>query len=448
MLVVEDDASQRALFRRWLEIDGHTVVPTASGEEALDGLSQALPDAVCLDLELGGLTGLEVLDRIRAREPHLSVVILTADDTVESAVQATKLGAFDYLTKPVDRAKLTTTVRNAIERTRMTLRLIQLEQDTRRSGQRAILGESPLTQRLLEQIERVAATDVTVLIRGESGTGKELVARAIHESSTRGRAPLITLNCAAIPQSLQESELFGHERGAFTGAVRRREGRFELADGGTLFLDEVGELGPDLQPKLLRVLQERRFQRVGGNQDVESDFRLLTATNRDLRSEVAEGTFREDLFFRIAVFDIEVPALRDRGSDVILLADRFARNYGERHRGRRLRIHPETADHLTAYDWPGNVRELQNAVQHAAVLADADAILPRHLPDHIRSTGTEPFKLATPNAARSQRTLKSVERETILAAMQDADGNVSEAARRLGMGRTTLYARLKEYGLR
>ncbi len=323
ILVVDDDADIRALLRRWLTLDGFRVECVDSGEAALQSLTRMLPDAVCLDLELPGWSGNETLARIKAQHPRLPVLILTANGAVETVVAAMRSGAWDFLVKPIERLRLTTTLHNAVDHSRMSVQVAQLEREVNGRAAEGIVGDSPPMRALLRQIDRVAPTSITVLIRGESGTGKELIARAIHDGSTRRDAPYVALNCAAVPETLQESELFGHEKGAFTGASARHQGRFEQAHQGTLFLDEVAELSLSLQAKLLRVLQERRFHRVGGGREVSSDFRLIAASHRDLSTEVAAGRFREDLYFRLAVFELDVPPLRARGRDVITLAESF-----------------------------------------------------------------------------------------------------------------------------
>ena len=463
VVVVEDDADQGALLQRWIERAGHSVHRFIDGDRALAGLATTIPDALCLDLHLPGLSGLEVMERIRARHPALPIIVLTSDGTVTSAVQAMKAGAYDYLEKPVDRTKLETTLRNAIERARLALRLAQLETQVQRGGQGQIIGESAPVRALVAEIDRVAGTDVTVLVQGESGTGKELIARAIHDGSSRRAGPFVTVNCAAIPASLQESELFGHEKGAFTGATNRRIGRFESANGGTLFLDEVGELAADLQAKLLRVLQERTFSRVGSSDDVASDFRLIAATHRALRDDVEAGRFRDDLYYRLAVFEMTAPPLRARGEDVVLLADRFAGDYGRAHRGGSFRLAPETIDVLVAYDWPGNVRELQNAVQRAVVTARDGVIRPDDLPARVRgdsrphehhashashASHSSAAAPARDTARPKPHTLQDAERAAIEAAIRRAGGNLSEVSRELGIGRTTLYRKLLKFGLR
>lgn len=455
IVLVDDDPDIVALASRFLEQGGYASEAFSDAESCLSGFSRLMPDVVCLDLGLPGMDGMETLKRIKDLEPHLPVVMLTADNTVHSAVQAMQEGAYDYLVKPIDRGKFLTTIKNAVDRSRMSLRLAQLEREAEGRGYPGIIGETPPMRVLFRHLDRLAASDVSVLIHGESGVGKELVARAIHEQGGRKRSPFVALNCAAIPENLQESELFGHERGAFTGATDRRVGRFEQANRGTLFLDEVAELSLGLQAKLLRVLQERTFQRVGGATDIKSDFRLLAATHRNLSDEVAAGRFREDLFFRIAVFELEVPPLRERADDIPRL---IARLMSEITGGRTVTIHPDAVAHLKAYSWPGNVRELSNAIQRAWVASSGQEITVDDLPDRVRSApSTVPASQpATPQAISADSpseitavgTLENLERLAIERALVRHDGNLSEVGRQLGIGRTTLYRKLKQFGLR
>ncbi len=445
VFVVDDDVSIRLLVQLALEQAGHRVEVFGDGESCLEGLSRALPDAVCLDLGLPGAGGLATLERIKAHHPALPVVILTATSSVDTVVAAMRGGAYDYLTKPIDTPKLRTTMRNAVESHRMSMRLAQLEREAEGRGYPGIVGESAVMRELFRRMDRAAQGDVTVLIQGESGTGKELVARAIHEHGGRRGGPFVAINCAAIPEGLLESELFGHEKGAFTGAVGKRIGCFEQADGGTLFLDEVGELSQPLQAKLLRVLQYRTFQRVGGTTEVRSDFRLLAATHRDLAADVREGRFREDLFYRLAVFEIPVPPLRARREDVPLLARSFLAVLASRRGGRDVALSRASLDVLLAYPWPGNVRELQNALEQAAFLSTGPEIEPQDLPVRLRPAAAlapEPSRIA-----EGGLTLRDMEKRAIEEALVRHDGNMTRAAKALGMGRATLYRKAKEFDL-
>ena len=325
VLIVDDDEDFGALVRVWLEAAGFRVETYIDAEALLVALTRVLPDVICLDLGLPGMGGMEALPLVRRHHGTVPVVMLTGDDAVDTVVEAMRHGAYDFVAKPVEQTKLVATVTNAAERYRMTTRLAQLEREAAGSGLGTMVGRSSVMLELFRQLEKVAASDITVLIQGESGSGKELVARAIHDNSPRGEGPLVAVNCAAVPESLQESEFFGHEKGAFTGAVELKKGRFEQADGGTLFMDEIAELSPSLQAKLLRVLEERKFERLGGTELLGSDFRLVAATHRDLGSMVKAGEFREDLYFRIAVLEIDVPPLRERDGDLELLTNAFLR---------------------------------------------------------------------------------------------------------------------------
>ncbi|MGH9336885.1 MAG: sigma-54-dependent transcriptional regulator, partial [Vicinamibacteria bacterium] len=391
VVLVDDDRNLCDLVERFLDRGGYEVKVFHDGESFLASLGAMMPDVICLDLSMPGIGGLETLDVIKERQRHLPVIILTADHTVDSVVAAMQRGAYDYLVKPIDRTKLVTTVGNAVERYRMSMRLRQLEREVGRGpGYANIVGDSQAMKELYRQMDRVAASDITILIHGESGSGKELVAQAIYEASGRKSGPFVALNCAAIPETLQESEIFGHEKGAFTGAVARHIGKFEQADGGCLFMDEVAELSPTLQAKLLRAIQEKKFHRVGGSTQVHSDFRLIAATHRNLLDMVRQGLFREDLYFRIAVFELEVPPLRDRGHDVVLLAERFLDRYngrgGKSGKGQpRPRLSNEVIDLLKAYEWPGNVRELENIMQRCLLIAKGGIVLPEDLPPRLRT---------------------------------------------------------------
>jgi DNA-binding NtrC family response regulator len=455
-MIVDDDDALTTLLHRWLHLEGFAVRSYSDGEGMLEGLSSTLPACLLLDVNLPGIGGMEILEHVKDRHPVLPVILVTGESTVDMAVEAMRLGAYDFLTKPLDRAHLVTTVRNAVERGEMAVRITHLERESRGAGYGEIVGSAPAMQQLFRQMDRVALSDVTVLIRGESGTGKELVARALHEAGSRSAGPFQAVNCAAIPENLQESQLFGHEKGAFTGATERRIGSFEAADGGTLFLDELGDLSPEAQAKLLRAIQERRFTRVGGTKEIRSDFRLMAATHRDLEEMVSDGTFREDLFFRVAVFELTLPPLRERREDVSLLLEHFLE-----------RLHPAppvprvdraALAHLLAYEWPGNVRELENAVQRMLVTC-GDEIYPDDLPPRVRagsggaarSGGAGPAGRGDPGTGSAEPetlNLKELERRTIIRALDVHEGSPTEAAKALGIGRTTLYRKMDEYGLR
>jgi len=472
VLAVDDDNDVRFLVETVLEREGHVVVTYPDGESLIADLQSRLPDVVILDVMLPGMDGLEVLAELRRRIPGVPVLMLTAATSVDRVVEAMRLGAYDYMGKPLAPTELTTSIRNATERHALTTRLTRLQREAEGRGFPGIIGQALPMFEVYGQIDRVAPSDVSVLVRGESGTGKELVSQAVHQLSARAERPFVAVNCAAIPAQLQESELFGHEKGAFTGATARRIGRFEEADGGTLFLDEIGDLSSEAQAKVLRAIQERRFRRLGGDRDIESDFRLVSATHRDLDAMVQTHEFREDLFFRLAVFEIHVPPLRRRREDVPLLIQHFI----ERHAAPDARpgVSTSAMAALLAYPWPGNVRELQNAILRALVTARGEIRL-EDLPERVQRGDAAPTDPApgephlrlveddeltgsddTPSLVRatSPRSvaeilpLTEVERIAIQRALELTDGNISETARRLGVGRTTLYRKIDEYGLR
>jgi DNA-binding NtrC family response regulator len=455
ILLVDDDVSHCRLLERWLTGGGYEVTTFATGEACLAALAELLPSAVCLDLHMPGIGGLATLEKLRLATPHVPVIMLTADGEVENAVKAVQIGAYDYLVKPVNRSKLLTEVRNAVERGRMAIRLMQLEREADGGDYSGLIGQSPPMISMFRQMDRLATSDISVLIHGESGSGKELVARAIHDHSGRSSGPFAAVNCAAIPESLQESELFGHEKGAFTGATQRKSGRFEEADRGTLFLDEVAELSLSLQAKLLRALQGKNFRRVGGTREISSDFRLITATHRDLENEAKNGRFREDLFFRVAVFELEIPALRERGDDIPVLALHFLEKYAAD--GVAPILSADALRILTAYSWPGNVRELENAIQHSLVVSSGVQLRAPDLPPRIRSAARE-AEASSPTAdhllepdgnhdSMPLTTLAELERLAIERTIKHTKGNLSEACRVLGIGRTTFYRKLKGYGI-
>lgn len=455
VLVVEDEASQQLIYRRWLENAGYEVEVFGDGESCIRALSHSMPDVICIDLHLPGISGLEMVEKIHHRHADVGLIMLTADSSVENAVQAIQAGAFNYLVKPMDQNRLVTEVRNAARQNRMNARLRELERAVEGNSPEGIIGESAAMRSVFRQVDRAGPTDVSILIHGESGTGKELIARALHSASGRRHSPFVAVNCAAIPESLQESELFGHEKGSFTGATGRRAGCFEEAHLGTLFLDEVAELSLQQQAKLLRVLQERTFRRVGGNQDIEVDFRLLAATHRDLGAAVREGSFREDLFFRIAVFELSVPPLRSRIDDIPALVAYFLGQESATH----LTVSPPAMAALCAHSWPGNVRELQNAVRRAVVVADGEidvGHLPPRLLDDLGAldphSGVMPLNgegYAPPPMPVDEgpQSLERIEQRAIEKCLRRHVGNLSAVARELQIGRTTLYRKLKKYGL-
>lgn len=435
ILVVDDDISHctilQALLRGW----GYNVALANSGQQALAQVREQVFDLVLCDVRMAEMDGIATLKEIKALNPAIPVLIMTAYSSVETAVEALKTGALDYLIKPLDFDNLQATLEKALAH----MHSIDAETPAVSASQFGMVGKSPAMQHLLSEIALVAPSEATVLIHGDSGTGKELVARAIHASSARSEKPLVTLNCAALNESLLESELFGHEKGAFTGADKRREGRFVEADGGTLFLDEIGDISPMMQVRLLRAIQEREVQRVGSNQTISVDVRLIAATHRDLAAEVNAGRFRQDLYYRLNVVAIEVPSLRQRREDIPLLAGHFLQRFAERNRKAVKGFTPQAMDlliHLIHYDWPGNIRELENAVERAVVLLTGEYISERELPLAIAST---PIPLAQ---SQDIQPLVEVEKEVILAALEKTGGNKTEAARQLGITRKTLLAKL------
>jgi two-component system response regulator HydG len=446
VLIIDDDEAHAEALAEGLEIDGYDCKLATSGEAGIERMSAETYDAILTDLVMRGPGGLEVLAAARTLQPEAVVLLITGHGSVESAVDAIRLGAADYILKPVRIAELRTRLGRAIEagdlrRTNLELR----RQIDKRFGFEGIVGHSPALQRVFDVLGQVSATNATVLIMGESGTGKELVARAIHNNSPRRDQHFVAVNCAALSEGLIESELFGHVKGAFTGAVASKEGRIVYADGGTLFLDEVGDMPLATQAKLLRVLESREVQPVGGNAVRKVDIRLVAATNRDLRSMVKQGTFREDLLFRLQVVTLDLPPLRERAGDVPMLIDHFISELALQH-GRRVRgITPEARTLLVRYDWPGNVRELRNTIENMVLLARSDVLTAEDVPDSVREGGRGPRRAGGYELAG--RSLAEVERDLIEANLRLAEGNREKAAAILGMGERTLYRKLKEYGL-
>jgi DNA-binding NtrC family response regulator len=439
ILIVDDELSVRRSLEEWFREDGFEVQTAEDGEAALRKMPAGPYDIIVVDLKMPGMDGLTLQKRVREIDQDAAIIILTAYASVETAVEALKRGAFDYITKPVDPDDLSHVVQNALRQKELTEENVRLkEKVSELSGSTPIIGESAAMRRVLDLLHTVADTDSTVVIRGESGTGKELVARAIHAQSRRRFFPIVAVNCGSISETLLESELFGHEKGAFTGAQYRRKGKIELAHGGTLFLDEIGDVSPKMQIDLLRVLETKRFTRVGGDQEVTSDFRLVCATNKDLEKLVADHAFREDLYYRINVFTIALPPLRERPDDVLPLARHFVEKYARAMAKQVRTFAPEAEAAMLAYRWPGNVRELENAVERAMVIGRAPAIRREDLP---LSMDGDP-----PNS--DDQTLDSVEKEHIEKVLAQLDGNVTRSAAVLGIDRATLYHKIKRYGLR
>jgi DNA-binding NtrC family response regulator len=440
ILIVDDEASVRSSLEEWFREDGFRVETAADGQAALRAMDRGPFDIVLLDLKMPGMDGIAVQQRLREIDPEATIIILTAYASVETAVAALKLGAYDYVTKPVDPDDLSNLVRNALRTRALAEENARLkEKVSELTEAEPILAVSAKMRHVLEMVRTVAATDSSVVIRGESGTGKELVARAIHAQSKRRFLPLVAVNAGSLPETLLESELFGHEKGAFTGAQYRRKGKVELASGGTLFLDEIGDISPKTQVDLLRVLETHRFTRVGGTQEVTSDFRLVCATHRNLEKLVAEGSFREDLFYRVNVFSIELPPLRERPDDILPLAAFFVEKYARAMGKPVAKLSPEAEAVLRAHRWPGNVRELENAVERAMVVSRSPTIEMHDLPVAAQNGAAE---------GSQARSLSALEKEHISRVMRECEGNVTRAAKVLAIDRATLYNKLRRHGLR
>jgi DNA-binding NtrC family response regulator len=439
ILIVDDELSVRQSLQEWFLEDGFQVETAEDGKAALSKMDRGPYDIILIDLKMPGMDGITLQKRVCEIDRDATIVILTAYASVETAVEALKLGAFDYITKPVDPDDLSNLVRNALRQKELAAENVRLkEKVSELSAATPIIGESPRMQQVLETIRTVAETDSTVVIRGESGTGKELVARAIHAQSPRRFFPIVAVNCGSIPETLLESELFGHEKGAFTGAQYRRKGKVELASGGTLFLDEIGDISPKMQVDLLRVIETKRFTRLGGSQELTSDFRLVCATNKNLEELVEQEAFREDLYYRINVFTIVLPPLRERREDLVPLARHFVEKYARAMGKPERTLAPDAKTTLLEYAWPGNVRELENAIERAMVVGKGDTITASDLPLATGESGRELPGLS----------LEAVEKDHIRRVVAQMGGNVTQSAKALGIDRATLYSKLKKYGIR
>lgn len=446
VLIVDDDQAHRTMLRTLLSGWGYRISEADDGDKAIVMVREGPYDLILMDMRMIKVSGIEALTAVKAHNPAIPVIIMTAYSSVETAVQALKKGAYDYLTKPLDFDELRLAMDRAMDHTHLKEENRLLRETLGvHFDRRNIIGRSSAMAKLLETVAQVAPSEATVLITGESGTGKELIAGAIHFNSNRREGPFVKMNCAAVTETLLESELFGHEKGAFTGAYRRKEGRFRQAESGSLFLDEVSEMSLAMQAKLLRVLQEREITRVGGEEVVPVDVRLIAATNKDLIQEIEAHRFREDLYYRLNVVALAVPPLRVRIADIPLLAQHFLEEFSRKNHKAIKGFAPRAMDHLLRYGWPGNVRELMNVVERAVVLARADYLEEKDLP--LPQTASEIVAPAPEKEPAGDLPLDEVEKRTILRTLEDAGGNKSATARRLGITRRTLHMKLKKYGV-
>ena len=444
ILIVDDDAAHRKMLTAVLSNEGYDVYEAADGKKAVSAIDESFYDLIIMDIKMKEMDGIEALKQIKQLSPQIPIVMMTAFSSVDTAVDALKSGAFDYLTKPIDIEEVKIIVKK-------TIKYRRLEQENKYLRERIddrfdfseIIGRSPAMKRVFETVSLVAPTQATALITGESGTGKELIANAIHQNSPRKDKPFIKINCAALAESLLESELFGHEKGSFTGAQRQKRGKFQMAHQGSIFLDEIGEMSLGTQAKILRVLQEQEFEMVGGTNSIKVDVRVIAATNRVLESDIANGRFREDLYYRLNVVQIEMPPLCNRREDIPLLAERFLKIYSKKNQRFLKGFSPRAIDLIMRYSWPGNVRELENLVERAVILARSEVIMPEEFPEKIRQEGGPPH--TEESGFRVGRTLKAVERDMILKTLEHTDGNRTHTAKMLGISRRTLQLKLKEY---
>lgn len=448
ILIVDDKSSMRKVLKQTLEDDQNIIVEAEDGEKALEVIKSKHIDLVITDIKMPKLDGMSLLKMIKELDNEIVVIIMTAYGTIETAVEAMKLGAYDYITKPFSTEQVKLTVDKAIERQKLLYENKYLREKLNdQYNYKRIVGNSATMQPVYELIDKVAPTDTAVLIRGASGTGKELVAHAIHFNSRRKEKPFIKVNCAVLAEGVLESELFGHEKGSFTGAAGKRIGRFELANGGSIFLDEIGDISLSTQVKLLRVLQEKEFERVGGMESIHADVRVIAATNKNLEEGIKKGTFREDLFFRLNVVPIFVPPLRERREDVERLAFHFLNRYSLEANKKITKIDKKALELMARYHWPGNVRELENAIQRAVVLADTDTIYPSNLPLDIQTFQKDEYLNYLKEDASLTEKVENYEKELILKAMEKANHIQTKAAKLLEINRTALIYKLKKYGL-
>jgi DNA-binding NtrC family response regulator len=435
ILVVDDESIVRESLHDWLDSVGYNVLIAESGEEALPIIKQKKIKIMLTDLFMPGMDGIELMKKAREIDPSISSVIITAHGTIQTAITAIKEGAYDYIEKPFCPEKVELLIKNLVDHQNLIDENISLRKKIEdRFHFEGIIAKSPKMLNIFELIKTVAPTTATVLIIGETGTGKEIIARAIHHQSKRKNKPFIATSCAALPESLLESELFGHEKGSFTGAMERKKGKFEAADKGTLFLDEIGEINANTQIHLLRALEEKKITRVGGNEEIDVDVRFISATNRNLRSMVKQGPFREDLYYRLNVVTIELPLLKDRREDILPLADHFLKKYTEENNKKIKNFSPEVIEFMLNYSWPGNVRELENMIERGVILAKKDAITLAELPQNI----IHPISV-------EGKTIEEMTKNHIMSVLEETKGNISKTAEILGIRRTTLYNKLKKY---
>lgn len=451
ILIIDDEDSIRFSLRGVLEDEGHEVIEAGNGEQGLDFVENESPDLVFLDIWLPGMDGLRVLEKVRESHGDLPVIMISGHGNIETAVSAIKKGAFDFIEKPLSLEKVVITASKALEFGKLVRENLELRAQVNTERVERLTGNAPSIVRLREQIARVAPTDAWVLITGENGTGKEIVARQIHINSRRSKRPMIAVNCAAIPEELIESELFGHEKGSFTGADKAQAGKFELANHGTLFLDEIGDMSLKTQAKILRILQEQAFERIGGRKTITVDVRVIAATNKDLPAEIKAGNFREDLFYRLKVFPLEVPPLRKRAEDIPLLIEEFLGLIVRAHNFKPLAFTPEAMDILVRYAWPGNVRELKNFVERMLIMYSGQKVGPRELPPEITGGLEEGQPTGLNLSCQSDLDLKTArmvfETRYLEAKLRECGGSVSKLAEAVGMERSSLYRKLKAYNI-
>ena len=460
IFVVDDEPMARTLMSKWIQKFGYGVRTFSGGEKCLEALDEG-PSAICLDIMMPGLDGIEVLKRIQIIEKQLPIIMVTAKDSLELAVKSMKLGAYDYIRKPIDRSRLETSLKKAVEKYAMAKKITRLQRELGHTYSfHNIIGKTAVMDKVFNQIEKVANNNINVFIQGDSGTGKELVARAIHYQGSRQEGPFEAVNCGAIPENLQESEFFGHEKGAFTGAVRSQAGKIEVANGGTLFLDEVGDMSPSLQVKLLRFLETRTIERVGGRKRISVDVRIISATNKMLKTETETGNFREDLYYRLMVYPIIIPCLRDRKEDIPVLVQHFLDKYMKETKKDIRSVDHDAMEALVAYAWPGNVRELENVIQRAMVTSDSDHLEISNLPSEIADVSRADSGECLPDDEKSETgkpvefsssevaPLSTMEKLAMLNALELTRGNLALTAKKLEISRATLYRKIDKYDLR